>query len=170
MCIILSGSLRDWWNVNVRTIIPITESENIDVCSVLTQCLPGVEVPSQYISMHLSLPIPPHYFFSLLMNKILKCGVCFQKRGMKNYCVDTWLVSLPPTLALSDNTPGCPPPFEMLMGFLNVLLQNSPPPPHLHLSSILFASFPCPQHCLSARFLHDLAPPFQQAAVCFLAV
>lgn len=129
MCIILSGSLRDWWNVNVRTIIPITESENIDVCSVLTQCLPGVEVPSQYISMHLSLPIPPHYFFFLLMNKILKCGVCFQKRGMKNYCVDTWLVSLPPTLALSDNTPGCPSPFEMLMGFLNVLLQNSPPPP-----------------------------------------
>lgn len=67
--------------------------------------------------------------FFLLMNKILKCGVCFQKRGMKNYCVDTWLVSLPPTLALSDNTPGCPSPFEMLMAFLNVLLQNSPPPP-----------------------------------------
>lgn len=106
-------------------------------------------------------------FFFLLMNKILKCSVCFQKRGMKNYCVDTWLVSLPPTLALSDNTPGCPSPFEMLMGFLSVLLKT---PPHLHLSSILFASFPCPQHCLSARFLHDLAPPFQQAAVCFLAV
>lgn len=61
------------------------------------------------------------------MNKILKRGVCFQKRGVKNYCVNTWLVSLPPTLALSDNISGCPSLFEMLMDFLNVLLQNFRP-------------------------------------------
>lgn len=113
MCIILSGSYRDWWNAIVRTILLNTERDCIDGCVVITQCLPGVGVPSQYISIHLSLPIPLH--FPPLMNKILNCGVCFQKRGVKNYCVDTWLVSLPPTLALTDDTSGCPPPFEMLM-------------------------------------------------------
>lgn len=98
--------------------------ENIDFCSLLPHCLLLGLMCHQHTSstgnsLHLT------FFFLLLMNKILKRGICFQKRGAKNYCVDTWLVSLPPTPALSDYTTDA---FEMLMEFfvlfffLNVLL------------------------------------------------
>lgn len=56
------------------------------------------------------------HHFVLLMNKISKR--CLQNWGVEKYCcVDTWAVSLPPTLALFLDASGCLPPFEMLIDF-----------------------------------------------------
>lgn len=52
-------------------------------------------------------------------------GVCLQNWGVENYCcADTPAVSLPPTLALTLDAAGCPPPFEMLMDFSRCKTQN----------------------------------------------